>query len=624
VANQTVYVKPGGGLTLTKPTGSNLIQNIAKVGKISGGNAGSLVISSILRTNDVPNLTTGKIWVGTAANTAESGVVYLDEGNGRMGIGTTTPATKLDVVGDSEFNGEVRISSNNIHVNDKLLNIVDGGTGKEGIHIRTGQPTIDFQDWNTGGKGEITSDDGNISIQADVANTKASSNITFLVDASERMRITDTGNVGIGTTSPSRELTVGDGTTDARIRTYYSDGSYTETWGGGIVFNRSASYLRPDGDNTKTLYIGSDIYTWQNLNLYAETTRFTTEANGEAMRITSTGNVGIGTTSPTFKLNVNSGTDNTVARFASTDGTATIVVADNAGSAYFSRLNNKIQIGGTSGDSALNLTVLDTGNVGIGTTNPTHRLYVQGNNGPLLVTREITTPNQARIGIGETNPSTALDFGSYSDGIISGTASLRFSNGSKISELGTTRLAFQADAGYFFYPTTATPSADVYGVDIRHLRDSAVNTTDAVLEVNNSANSSLMIVRSDGNVGIGTTSPSALLDVEGRVDFASDIRLRGQSASLNIGVVRLYVDATNNFFIDPGNAGTALSTFKSTGAIQLGNYGSGTFTGTATQRLAVDSSGNVIEIPIGSGPVDGSGTANYVTFNRRDIFCVFR
>ena len=56
VPNQTVYVKPGGGLTLTKPTGANLIQNIGKVGKVSGGNSGSMLVSSIMRTNDVPNL----------------------------------------------------------------------------------------------------------------------------------------------------------------------------------------------------------------------------------------------------------------------------------------------------------------------------------------------------------------------------------------------------------------------------------------------------------------------------------------------------------------------------------------------------------------------------------------
>ena len=50
-----------------------------------------------------------------------------------------------------------------------------------------------------------------------------------------------------------------------------------------------------------------------------------------------------------------------------------------------------------------------------------------------------------------------------------------------------------------------------------------------------------------------------------------------------------------------------------TGQIKLNTYGSGTITGTATQRLGVDSSGNVIEIPIGAGAVDGSGTANTVT-----------
>ena len=104
-SNDTVYVKVGGGLTLTKPTGpTGLIQNVAKVGKVSGGNSGSLIVSSILRTNDVPNLTTGKIWVGDG-NTVESTVVHLDEVNGRMGIGTTSPSTNLEVVTSDPSNG---------------------------------------------------------------------------------------------------------------------------------------------------------------------------------------------------------------------------------------------------------------------------------------------------------------------------------------------------------------------------------------------------------------------------------------------------------------------------------------------------------------------------------------
>ena len=64
-ANQTVYVKAGGGLTLTKPTGTALIQNIAKVGRVHS-NTGSLIVSSIMRTNDIPNIPENKFWLGNS------------------------------------------------------------------------------------------------------------------------------------------------------------------------------------------------------------------------------------------------------------------------------------------------------------------------------------------------------------------------------------------------------------------------------------------------------------------------------------------------------------------------------------------------------------------------------
>ncbi|QDP51206.1 MAG: putative tail fiber protein [Prokaryotic dsDNA virus sp.] len=58
--------------------------------------------------------------------------------------------------------------------------------------------------------------------------------------------------------------------------------------------------------------------------------------------------------------------------------------------------------------------------------------------------------------------------------------------------------------------------------------------------------------------------------------------------------------------------GSERTRILNTGQIKLNTYGSGTFTGTVTQRLGVDSSGNVIEIPIGGGAVDGSGTAGKI------------
>ena len=108
-ANNTVYVKSGGGLTLTKPTGTGLIQNIAKVAR-PHASSGSLVVSAILRTNDVPNLPSGKIWVGDG-NTTVSTVVFIDETNNYFGLNNVAPAQALDVTGNILASGSIEGNS---------------------------------------------------------------------------------------------------------------------------------------------------------------------------------------------------------------------------------------------------------------------------------------------------------------------------------------------------------------------------------------------------------------------------------------------------------------------------------------------------------------------------------
>lgn len=116
----TVYLKSGGGLTLTKPTGEgNAIQNMGLVGKVSTGTSGSITVSSVMRANDVPNLPTGKIWVGDS-NTAVSDTVFVDEPNLRLGIGTITPSVKLHVEGD--------IKTTNALISNQQNTDVDTGT----------------------------------------------------------------------------------------------------------------------------------------------------------------------------------------------------------------------------------------------------------------------------------------------------------------------------------------------------------------------------------------------------------------------------------------------------------------------------------------------------------------
>jgi len=139
-SNDTVYVKVGGGLTKTKPTTSaNLIQNVGKVGRVNSASAGSIAVSTIMRTNDVPNLATGKVFVGAADYTTASAVVDLDETNFRLGVNEATPTQTLHVNGNARVTGAVYDSSNSAGTSGQVLSST--GTGTQ---------------WTTGGGGGVT------------------------------------------------------------------------------------------------------------------------------------------------------------------------------------------------------------------------------------------------------------------------------------------------------------------------------------------------------------------------------------------------------------------------------------------------------------------------------------
>ena len=63
IAGASVYVSTGGALTATKPTGSALIQNIGTAAKIDASD-GEIIVMGSGRSNDLPNVTSGAVWVG--------------------------------------------------------------------------------------------------------------------------------------------------------------------------------------------------------------------------------------------------------------------------------------------------------------------------------------------------------------------------------------------------------------------------------------------------------------------------------------------------------------------------------------------------------------------------------
>jgi hypothetical protein len=182
----------------------------------------------------------------------------------------------------------------------------------------------------------------------------------------ERMRITSGGNIGIGTTSPvgveSNDLVLqinGNSTAAMRSMLRFTNGNSGTTWGNGVFMTLDSSL---------------DFYFY---NLENAATIFGTNGT-ERMRITSAGNVGIGTDSPTGMLQVGS---------VGTNSDGQIVLAKKDGSP-----NRKFRMGL---DANFNLSIGDfgngssdvyvpqitlnysNGNVGIGTASPNARLESQ-------------------------------------------------------------------------------------------------------------------------------------------------------------------------------------------------------------------------------------------------------
>ena len=134
---KTLYVKAGGGLTTTKPTGTNLIQNVGKVGKVSGGNAGSIIVSNIQRTNDIPNIANTKIWIGDASGVPQAQSLSGDVTMTNAGVVTisndaVTYAKIQNVSTDKRLLGRVSAGAGNIEEIELSADGTLGGAGASG------------------------------------------------------------------------------------------------------------------------------------------------------------------------------------------------------------------------------------------------------------------------------------------------------------------------------------------------------------------------------------------------------------------------------------------------------------------------------------------------------------
>jgi hypothetical protein len=179
-------------------------------------------------------------------------------------------------------------------------------------------------------------------------------------------------NIGVGTTTPADKLTV-----------------QTATYNFGLSHT--------DGTVTVGTYIGYGMG-WLGTKSNHPLAFFTNNSN-QQMTITTNGNVGIGTITPDYRLNVSSNIvqSNTNTDLLKLTGQNPVMVFSNGTTDFgyikawtyqpYAPFTNGLLIGSSPGNPiffstnnySLSMIVADNGNVGIGTANPTYKLSVNDN-----------------------------------------------------------------------------------------------------------------------------------------------------------------------------------------------------------------------------------------------------
>ena len=178
-----------------------------------------------------------------------------------------------------------------------------------GISNSSSRARLQFQNTSTGTSGvsgtiaffNSTTQLASLDILADGATNRGAYifNTNNGTSNAERVRITSSGNVGIGTTSPSYRLeTLATSATIAAFGTTSASGGFLQ-----FRYNTSSNFGYIGTGNQ--LATGSAVTDFAIANDAGNIVFATGGSFTERMRITSGGNIGIGTTSPNFTLDVN-------------------------------------------------------------------------------------------------------------------------------------------------------------------------------------------------------------------------------------------------------------------------------------------------------------------------------
>jgi hypothetical protein len=477
-----------------------------------------------------------------------------------VGIGTTNPISKLQV------NGQFRQLYSRAFIANPLD--TDGYAGH--IIVNSNNANGDLAGIGLYTNSSYSAAAGLFALQE--SSTAAS--MVFYTGSNfgaEKMRITSAGNVGIGTTSPSSLLHIVGSSPTLKVEGTSTNSAKVDLVGSFTTWSLENQYVNGATNDMFRLY-----------NSQLAQNAITVDRNSNY--------VGLGTTSPAQRLDVNGNIAIKGANFAANDSTYTYI--------YKAQSNSVgVYIGGSADPSnyydndyhyfrssggTTTRGVWNANGLGIGTTSPAAKLHT--------------------VGSGIVNIVQSSDTVSYTQYYNTSTGNGSTSDGLTVGLNGIDAYVFSREAGNLILGT----------LDTERLR-----------------------ITSAGNVGIGTTSPAGRLSVEGDGTEYSNIVFKQSAAQEHL----IYASANSQYnLIGSGAPIWIWGQQGSTERMRLNNTGLGIGTDAPTQKLHVSgnvrvtgayydsnnsagSSGQVLS-STGSGTdwvslseitgVDGTGTANYV------------
>jgi len=432
-----------------------------------------------------------------------SGTVTMSVVGSNVGIGTTSPNFKLDIV--------------NAAAN-----------------------TATYQQFRNGTTGAASSDGTVLGIDADgdfLINNQEAKEIKLYTSDTPRLIIQSGGNVGIGTTSPSSLLHLYKSSGDSMLNI-----QAVSAGDPGITFtsinNRTGNIFYSDGSTNAMLrYDHADT----SFKLYAHNTTVADFVLNETTSYFPTQNVGIGTTSPNAKLHVNtvaSGTHDAIIISRDTHGEAGVIKQATGGIEIHSQKNLTLgadEDGSYTGSSSNVIFKTDgtertrinsSGNVSIGQDEGGSAF----NGNSVLQLSPISSGNPVYIGLkSDVSNNCGILMGDTGDSYVGGMIYNNPNNYLTINTNNAERMRIDS-SGNLSLATATSLNFNVSDAAFITSKESMVlvidsdnNQTGRVFQIkSNGVNGDVLFSLGDnGQLGLGTTGPSERLHVEGRIRLGS-------------------------------------------------------------------------------------------------------